>query len=304
MREIRIDPKTKGQRLDKFLKRYLPEAGTGFLYRMLREKKIVVNGKKAEGGLVLKDGDTVTIYFSDATLERFSGKREPEAGADPRSFERRIVFENGDMIIYNKPAGMLTQRDGTKALSLNDLLISYLEEKGKADLRLYRPSAVNRLDRNTSGLVLCAGNLRSAQILSEMIRTRKIRKEYICLVSGRFDREGLYESFSKKDQSAMATRFTCIKAGRKLSFVNAELITGRTHQIRQQLADLGHPIAGDPRYGDAGLNRYLREKYGLKRQYLHAYRLAFPKDCGEMPDLAGRVFEEKRAEDLPLIKAE
>lgn len=314
MKEIRIDPGTEGQRLDKFLKRYLPNAGTGFLYRMLRQKKIVLNGAKADGSAVLKNGDTVRIWFSDETFAGFSGSKDgtaPAGAEEPealrkllRDFGQGIVFENGDLILYNKPAGLLTQRDHKDELSLNDLLVSYLTEKNEADPRIYRPSAVNRLDRNTSGLVICAKNLKSAQCLSRLIRERAVRKEYLCLVKGRFAKGGLFESRSKRDGSAMATRFTLLEAGTRLSYVNAELLTGRTHQIRQQLAGLGHPIAGDPRYGDARLNDILKKKYGLKRQYLHSYRLTFPDPVPELPELSGRVFEAKKAGDLPKIELE
>jgi len=321
MREIVIGPDTEGQRLDKFLKRYLPDAGTGFLYRMLRQKKIVLNGAKADGSVILKAGDAVRIWFSDETLAKFSGSTESgkraqgtgagrdaakggSGGPDVKAFARGIIFENDDLLLYNKPAGLLTQRDDRNEASLNDLLVAYLTEKNEADLQLYRPSAVNRLDRNTSGLVICAKNLKSAQCLSKLIRDREIRKEYICLVKGHFNKEGLFESRSEKDGSRMATRFTVIEAGRRLSYVNAELLTGRTHQIRQQLLLLGHPIAGDPRYGDERLNRLLREQYGLKRQYLHSYRLTFPETIEELPGLSGRIFEERSAEDLPEIDTE
>lgn len=299
MREILIDRYSEDQRLDKFLRRYLPEAGSGFLYRMLRQKKIVVNGAKAGGAYILKKDDVITIYFSEETLEKFSGKKE--TGTKAASFARGIVFEDDDILIYNKPAGMLTQKAGADDISLNDLLLSYLEKKGDADLRFYRPSAVNRLDRNTSGLVICAKNLKSARTVSELIRTRRIKKEYLCLVKGRFTAEGIFESDSGKDGSRMATSFTCIESSEKCSLVNAELITGRTHQIRQQLAALKHPIAGDPKYGNRAWNKELREKYGLKRQYLHSYRLTFPDDMPDLPGLHGKAFETGLPEDLPEI---
>ena len=307
MKEIVISRETEGQRLDKFLKRFLPNAGSGFLYRMLRQKKIVVNGAKSEGSALLNAGDVIRIYFSDETFEKFS-RIEEDGGNQVRvsdRFERGIVFEDPDLLIYNKPAGMLTQKAGKDDVSLNDLLCSYLEKKGRVDCSLYRPSAVNRLDRNTSGLVLCAVTLKAARCLTALIREHRLRKEYLCLVKGRFGHEGLFESVSENDGHRMATVFTALETSGMLSYVNAELVTGRTHQIREQLSALGHPIAGDPRYGDRELNRRLRKQYGLTRQYLHSYRLTFPRELEDHPDfaeLAGKVFEAKTAEDLPEIK--
>ncbi len=300
MKEVRIDRLTEGQRIDKFLKRYLPNAGAGFLYRMLRQKKIVLNGAKSSGSDILKEGDLITIYFSDETLEKFRLNKEEELYTG--AFERRIIYEDSGILIYNKPAGMLTQKAEKGDVSLDDLLVSYLMKKNEADPGFYRPSAVNRLDRNTSGLLICAKNLKSARTVSELIRKRMIKKEYICLVKGRFENEGLFESVSGRDGSAMATRFTLVEGGAGLSYVNAELVTGRTHQIRQQLAEMGHPIAGDPKYGDRELNRELREKYGLKRQYLHSFRLSFPDIVPGAEELNGKVFEESGSEDLPEIR--
>ena len=308
MKELIITEKNEDQRLNKYLERLLVNSGSGFIYRMLRKKNITLNGKKAAGNEILKNGDVIKIFFSDDTYEKLTGKPEEKHVSFPD--ESRIIYEDPDILIYNKPAGMLTQKAGESDVSVCEYLTGYLMKKGEADsnsLSEYRPSAVNRLDRNTSGLVLCAKNLKAARVLSKMIKERLVKKEYICIVRGKVMEGAGLKGYLKKDvrrntvaltedpEDGMYAETAYTPAGfcdtLNASVLMVDLKTGRTHQIRAQLAASGHPLAGDAKYGSAVWNEELKKKYGIRHQLLHAYRLTFPQDCEELEQLSGRIFE-------------
>ncbi len=203
---LEIKQNQAGQRLDKFLGKFLPEAPAGFFYKMLRKKNITLNGKKAEGREVLRQEDQVTLWLADETILKFGGFLLPPQSADPgdrkqtesellysRAFEKlqgvTVIYEDAHVLILNKPAGMLTQQARTGDLSLNEWMVGYLlhsEALAPSELRLFRPSVCNRLDRNTSGLVLCGKSLPGSQALSELIRSRALRKFYrtLCGTAG------------------------------------------------------------------------------------------------------------------------
>ena len=195
MLQITIDRETASQRLDKFLRRYLPEAGSGFLYKQLRKKNITLNGAKASGKELLKEGDVIKIFFSEETLHKFSGKgqiprRQPakkSSGAIPVLAQADILFEDSHVLILNKRPGILSQKASPDDVSLVEMIQAYLTAKGEIteeSLRLFRPSVVNRIDRNTSGIVLAAKTLAAARELSEGLRNRSIHKYYYALTEG------------------------------------------------------------------------------------------------------------------------
>ena len=308
MKEIIITEKNADQRLSRYLERLLVNSGSGFIYKMLRKKNITLNGRKAAGSESLKCGDVITLFFSDETYEKLTLMPEEEFVSFPD--ESRIIYEDADVLIYDKPAGMLTQKAEKTDISVCEYLTGYLMKKsrpGEMNLSEYRPSAVNRLDRNTSGLVLCAKNLKAARALSELIKERGVKKEYLCIVRGRVTEEADLKGYLKKDpeRNTVAlsddpedglyaeTSYTPAGFCDKLNgtLLKVELKTGRTHQIRAQLAAAGHPLAGDAKYGDESWNDELKKKYGIKHQLLHAYRITFPQDCEELRQLSGRAFE-------------
>lgn len=308
MKEIIISEKSDDQKLIRYLQRLLVNTGSGFIFRMLRKKNITLNGKKAAGNETLRQGDVIRIYFSDETYEKLTGTPGEEFVSFPD--ESRILYEDGNILIYNKPAGMLSQKAKETDVSVCEYLTGYLVGKGEADsesLSEYRPSAVNRLDRNTSGLVLCAKNLKAARALSGMIRDRKIQKEYLCLAKGRITEGADLKGFIKKDPETnrvslsedpedgpyAETSYTPVLFCDKLdaTVLKVDIRTGRTHQIRAQMAASGHPVAGDVKYGDSGWNEELRKNYGVKHQLLHAYRVTFPQNCETLENLSGKVFE-------------
>ncbi len=187
-----------GQRLDKFLGKYLPGAPVSFFYKMLRRKNITLNGKKAEGREILRLRDHVTLYLSEETIRKFGGYLpDCNGGVDTSLYQRafrrlqgiEVLYEDPHVLILNKPAGVLTQQAKEGDLSLNEWMIGYLLENGilqPEELRLFRPSVCNRLDRNTSGLVLCGRSLAGSQALSELIRSRSVRKFYRTVCVGEF----------------------------------------------------------------------------------------------------------------------
>lgn len=303
MKEIKISKNEAGQRLDKMLLKYLNEANSGFIYKMLRKKNIKLNDKKAEGNELLKVGDVIALYLSDDTIAKFrkknvsylEAKKEKTVAVD---FSRLIVFENDDIIVINKPAGMLSQKAKESDVSANEYLIQYLLKKGELtdeDLETFRPAFCNRLDRGTSGLMLAGKSLAALQQLSSMFRNRELGKYYLCLVKGKLATPSRLTGYLLKDEATnkvtisqdasmggdpIITEYLPMRSTDKMTLLKVHLVTGKTHQIRAHLASIGHPIAGDAKYGDQTFNEYLKKKYNVRGQLLHSWRTIFPDELG------------------------
>ncbi|MFR8537040.1 MAG: RluA family pseudouridine synthase [Lacrimispora saccharolytica] len=291
MREL-IFQEDAGQRLDKYLQKYLNLAPKSFLYKMLRKKNIVLNGKKAEGSEKLKNGDVIRLYLSEETLEKFHESRK--ADQYPRWPGLEIVYEDRQLLLVNKPAGMLSQKADPKDVSLNEYLVGYLLESGQVtpeSLAGFTPGVCNRLDRNTSGLVIGAKTLVAAQEMGRLLKERRAGKYYLALVKGQVTRKERIRGWLAKDEAKnqarisreplengapIETAYEPLAAKKDMTLLKVELITGKTHQIRSHLAGIGHPLAGDRKYGDAAFNRYFRENYGLNSQFLHSWQIEFP----------------------------
>ena len=290
----KIDTNDAGMRLDRYLKKLLPNAKASLLYKSIRKKNITVNGKKAKEEDVLVLGDTVEIYFSDETLAKFSKAPKSAKGKFPA-----VVFESADFIIMDKPVGILSHGTG-KAYERNmvDDMLAYLIHTKSYNPRgekTFVPSICNRLDRNTSGLILGAKTAAGLRAANEWIRNREVEKYYMTIVEGVLEGERKVENRLKKEgdknrvvegdegKEALGI-YRPLKAAGNYTLVEAELITGRTHQIRQQLASIGHPVVGDRKYG-----RPSRAFEDLHHQLLHAYKLVFP-ETDEFPDVSGQVF--------------
>ena len=299
MREIYISDNEANQRLDKFLAKLLNEAPKSFYYKMLRKKNIVLNGKKADGNEKLKQGDCVRLYLSEETLAKFSSAKEvvrPKGSLE-------ILYEDKNVVFLNKPAGLLSQKAQKGDVSVVDYLITYLLDShaiSKEELKLFSPSVCNRLDRNTSGIVAAGKSLTGLQTLSQWFRDRSVGKYYRCLVKGNLSEKQRICGYLRKNHQTnqvsvtddptegsakIETEYEPIARGKETTLLEVHLITGKTHQIRAHLSQIGHPILGDPKYGDLKLNKTLH----LQKQLLHAYRLELPKTTGALSEIAGKT---------------
>lgn len=312
MQSITIGANQAGQRLDKFLRKCLPNAQTGFLYKMLRKKNITLNGKKADGSELLAKEDKLCFFFSDDTFAKFSGQSQTaDTGfAKTAEYEKayrllkgiQVLYEDEHILILDKPAGILTQKATPQDISLNEWMIGYLLENNArlaAELNTFRPSVCNRLDRNTSGIVLCGKSLAGLQLLSRCVRERSIQKYYRTICVGSLREDAAIKGYLLKDTSRnivhvsptdkdggewIETRYTPLCVKNDYTLLEVELITGKPHQIRAHLASIGHPLVGDAKYGNQEKNRLLAGQFDLHHQLLHACRVVFP----QLDDSAGQ----------------
>lgn len=293
MQEILITKNEEGYKLKKLCKNYLSEAPDSFIYKMLRKKNIKLNGKKADGSEILEKGDIVNFYLSDETIQSFqksgvTNNREKVSSVRAED----IIYEDEDIIIVNKPSGILSQKSKADDISINEMILQYLLDNGKINnesLMTFKPSVCNRLDRNTSGLILAGKTPAGSKYLSQIIKNRSIRKYYQAVVKGQAKLKGIYKAHLKKDENnnqvdisdkgfIIETGFEVLEYNKELdiTYLRVELITGKSHQIRAHLAHLGYPIIGDTKYGNKNTNEYFRKNYKIKSQMLTAYEVIFP----------------------------
>lgn len=202
MQELKVTENESGQRLDKFLGKFLREAPKGFLYKMLRKKNIVLNGKKATGQEKLNIGDSIKLFLSDETIEKFSEKAV-QTISDVKIEKLDIIYEDDHILLFNKPVGMLSQKAKETDVSAVEYLIGYLLHSGQLceeELRTFRPSVCNRLDRNTSGLLAAGKSLAGLQELSRLFKERALAKYYLCPVAGKVEKGKHICGFLHKDE--------------------------------------------------------------------------------------------------------
>ncbi len=302
MREFTVSQSEAGKRLDKYIAGILKNAPSSFGYKMLRKKNIVLNKKKATGSEALCSGDVITFYLSDETFDKFSAKQQTVSGLS--HLMPPVVYEDADVLIVNKPSGMLTQKSSAADISLNEICLSYVYDKGDTDedsLMTFVPSVCNRLDRNTSGLVTFAKTYKGAKTLADHFRKRTVHKFYGCIAYGIIEQDiELKGSLVKdpgtntvtvydddKDGAFIHTLIHPVKAGENITLCDVCLITGKTHQIRAHLAHIGHALIGDYKYGNRKVNDAFKEKYGIDSQLLACYKMVFPDDPA-LGSLSGR----------------
>ena len=249
MKEIVINENEAGQRLDKFLGKLLKEAPASFYYKMLRKKNIVLNGKKATGNEKLTAGDSIKLFLSDETFEKFAGKRQTnDLAASVPNIALEIVYEDHDVLAINKPAGMLSQKAKKEDISANEYILQYLLESGtitRESLHTFKPSVCNRLDRNTSGILVAGKTLNGLQQMSKAFRERSMEKYYLAIVAGHISKPRRIEGFLKKDEKnnqvtilsepsndakPIITEYRPLKLVGQVTLLEVHPITGRSHR--------------------------------------------------------------------------
>ncbi len=297
MKEIIVTSKEAGQRFDKYLGKYLEKAGKSFVYKMLRKKNITLNGKKAEGSERLNEGDVIKLFLADETIEKFSTIVTDEVVQpviEAESEELNIIYEDANVLIINKPAGMLSQKARPEDITLVEHITAYLLKSGELtteQMKGFRPGICNRLDRNTSGIIVAGKSLEGLQVMGELFKERTLDKYYYCIVKGVVEKKEQIEGYLYKNHSHnkvtiskepkegseyIKTQYEPVKKTDEYTLLKVKLITGKSHQIRAHLQSIGHPIIGDGKYGDVHVNKYFKKNFKLKHQLLHAAELHFP----------------------------
>ena len=317
MIRITVGKNEDNQRLDRFLRKYLKSAPLSFIYKLIR-KDVKINGKRAREDYMLAGGDEIVIYMNPEELNAYRPVKETVSSR--RQF--KIAYEDENILAAEKPFGLLTHGDKTeKKRHLANQVISYLTEKGEYNPRperIFTPAPANRLDRNTTGLVLFGKNSESLRELNRMIREKGyVSKYYITIVKGNMRKPLILKDKMEKDSATNTVKVKSAdeESGKLMetiarpiatvpgyTLLEVELITGRTHQIRAQLAKAGYPIIGDAKYGSQNVNRMIERKYGLSTQFLHAYKLYFENGSGVLSYLAGTEIRSELPENLTKIK--
>ncbi|MFM2153521.1 MAG: hypothetical protein RL199_1956 [Pseudomonadota bacterium] len=284
MSEYRISADAAGQRLDKYVRRLLPALPLSAIYKLIRTKKVRVNGVRAEEAQLLAAGDVVVIRDQAVRERPGDGAKAPVRPAK-RTFE--ILHEDAHILVCAKPAGLAAHPGtGITGATLVDEVRCYLGEPAEGE---FKPAPAHRLDRETSGVVIVAKTRQAIVQLAETFTNQHPKKVYLALVMGKVAREGVIDTPLAEHQQAPAskaqrgvnlqeavTRYRMLAQNRDTSLVEVEIETGRTHQIRRHFEAIGHPVVGDAKYGDFPFNRRAKAEWGQKRMFLHAARLGLP----------------------------
>ena len=309
---IEIGSNEAGQRCDKFLRKLLKDVPLSAIYKAFRKGDIRINGKKIKEQYVLLEGDTIEIKYLKTNGEKKSFTRIDN--------KLKITYEDENMILVEKWPKVLVHSDKKEGEStLTDYVLSYLYDKGDYEPEkeiTFTPAPCNRLDRNTSGIVIFGKNFKYLKVLNEAIREKDIEKYYEALVQGRI-KDGIYKGYILKNEDTniskvytqkvpnskeISMEVKTVQSCGTFSFIEINLLTGRSHQLRAHLAQLGNPIVGDPKYGDKKLNSFFVNRYGLDYQFLYAYKVIFKSNQEELNYMKNKTIAESLPPVLKKIK--
>jgi 23S rRNA pseudouridine955/2504/2580 synthase len=289
--EMKVSPDAAGQRLDKFLRRALKDVPLSHIFKLLRTRKVRVNGARGHGEQLVVEGDAVVVRGDEEQLLRSQRDGEQAPGAKVKvTFQ--VLFEDEHLLAVNKPAGLAAHPGtGITGATLVEEARAYLKVPAHLPSTEFKPSPAHRLDRETSGVVLVAKTRKCMARFTELFTSGEgVRKSYLALAKGKMPRaEGTVElALSEHEQTARSksqrgvkfqeatTHYRVVSSMREASLLQLRIETGRTHQIRRHLQAIGHPVAGDARYGDFPFNRAAKTRWGLRRMFLHAWKLELP----------------------------
>ena len=313
MISFKIIDTESGQTLEKYVRKVLNTAPLSFIYKLFRKKDIKVNGHWEKEKYILNNGDEVSIYVTDAQLEEFNKKNEYQPNDSIKDW---IIYEDKNILLINKPRGVLVQKDDHSSdKALDQLVIEYLMYKGEYDPQKeqgFKPGPAHRIDRNTSGIVIFGKNHASLVYLFELLKNHElIGKHYISLVCGDVEADGVVEAPLRKNFDQKKVVVASVKDGGKPSktiyhvlehlngytLLDLTLVTGRTHQIRAHMSYIRHHVVGDTKYGDFKVNNLFKKEYGFENQFLHASELHFGKLEKPLENLSSKSFEAEMPEE-------
>lgn len=279
-----VTPSEGGKRLHRYVRMLMPNFPLGQIYKMIDQGKVRVNGKRKKQNYELVSGDELTIFVDEATFQQSAGE-EKKTKFIGISANIEAIYEDEELLVVNKPVGLLTHPDQTEQ---KDTLISrvhaYLYRKDELDSRLFLPATANRLDRNTSGLVLVGKTAGMLHQLNQWVQRREIGKFYLTIAQGRLTGSGTIDAVLSRDEKSNRTRvgdgggkmalravthYTSLHAANGYTLVEVELESGRTHQIRTHFQSIGHSLLGDVKYGG-------KPYEGVNYQLLHAWKITLP----------------------------
>jgi RluA family pseudouridine synthase len=293
-----VTPSESGKRLHRYVRILMPNYPLGQIYKMIEQGKVRVNGKRKKDNYELSAGDELTIMVDEETYRQSAGEEKKLKFIGVKT-NIDVVYEDDALLIVNKPAGLLTHPDQMEQKdTLITMVHAYLYRKDQLDSQLFLPAAANRLDRNTSGLVLVGKTAGMLHQLNQWVQKRQIGKYYVTLVQGKLTGKGTIDAALSRDMKSNRTRvsdsdtakeavthYEALTSANGYTLVEVDLESGRTHQIRSHFQSIGHPVLGDVKYGG-------RPYEGVNHQLLHAWKITLPDErafTASPPSLFGSI---------------